>query len=155
MANGSEQKALAFEGFEPFDAHSSSYWTRAGDRFLKLLREGVQTSGDKQGAAVAAEVGAHPSQFSDALTGKNGRHFSALWIPRAMQADPQNRALGFLAGIRSHRIVPHVALTKAQIAVLALEAMVSDGEAGRALLIKAFGREADAVVRSTLGENAP
>jgi hypothetical protein len=154
MATTSEQKVLGFEGFEPFDAHSSSYWTKAGERFLKLLREGVQTSGDKQGASIAAEVGAHPSQFSDALLGKNARHFSALWIPRALQADPQNRALGFLAGVLSQRLVPHVPLTKAQIAVRALEAMVSDGEAGRALLIKAFGREADAVVRATLGEES-
>jgi hypothetical protein len=152
MATPSEQKRLGFEGFEPFDAHTQSYWVNAGEAFLKCIREGVQTSGDKQGAVIAAEVKANPAQFSDALMGKNQRHFSALWLPRAIYADPQDRALTFLASLRNRKLVPVAPMTKAQIAARAIETLLADGTAGRALLEKAFGSDTDAVVRSTLGE---
>jgi hypothetical protein len=152
MAGSGEQKRLGFEGFEPFDAHSQSYWVKAGETFLRLIREGVQTSGDKQGAGVAQDVNANPTQFSEALRGVNNRHFSALWLPRAVYADPQDRALSFLAALRKRRLVPVVPFTKAQIAQRAIEAMLTDGTAGRSLLEKAFGNDAEAVVRSVIGD---
>lgn len=155
MAGQAEQKRLEFEGFEPFDAHTQSYWVKQGEVFRRLLCEGVQQSGDKQGSGVAQDVNANATQFSEALNGKGGRHFSALWIPRAIYADPQNRALNYLAAVRKMRCVPVAPLTSKQIAMRALEAMVTDGAAGEALLKKAFGADAEAVVRATLGEEAP
>lgn len=157
MATRGEQKTLGFEGFQPFDAHRESYWTKAGDTFLRLLREGVQTSGDKQGSAVAQDVGAAPTQFSEALRGVNNRHFSALWIPRAIYADPQDRALSFLAAVRGQRLVPDRPFTDKEVATLLLEAVLANADAGRAILARAFGPKAEAVVRATLGdaEDAP
>lgn len=155
MAAHAEQKRLGFEGFEPFDAHSQSYWVHAGETFLRLLREGVQTSGDKQGAGIAQDVKAPASQFSEALHGKNSRHFSALWIPRTIYADPQDRALTFLATVRGQRLIPDRPFTDKEVASLLLEAVLANADAGRAILARAFGSKADAVVRSTLGEETP
>lgn len=155
MAARSEQKTLGFEGFQPFDAHSQSYWTKAGETFRELLREGVQASGDKQGASIAQDVGVQPSQFSEALQGKNSRHFSALWIPRTVFADPQCRGLDFLAAVKGRRTVPDLKLTDKQIASALVEALLSNADAGRAILLKAFGNKADAVVRTVTGEDAP
>jgi hypothetical protein len=156
MVTPGEQKRLGFEGFEPFDAHSQSYWVKQGETFLRLIREGVQASGDKQGAAVAQDCGvASPSQFSEALNGKNGRHFSALWIPRAIYADAQNRALVFLAAVKSQRLVPDRPFSDREIASMLIEALLANPDVGRAILAKAFGPKAENVVRATLGEDAP
>jgi hypothetical protein len=155
MASSGEQKRLGFEGFEPFDAHSQSYWTKAGDTFLRLVREGVQTSGDKQGAGVAQDVNANPTQFSEALRGVNNRHFSALWIPRAVHGDPQDRALTFLAALRKKRVVPVRPFTDKQVASMLIEAALANADAGRAVLARAFGSDSETVVRSVLGEDAP
>jgi hypothetical protein len=155
MAGSPEQKRLSFEGFTPFDAHSQSYWTNAGDQFRALLCEGVKSSGDKQGASIAQDVGVNPSQFSEALTGKNQRHFSALWIPRAVYADPLDRALDYLATLKGKKLVPVAPLTTKQIAARAIESALRSGAAGRALLVDAFGSDTDAVVRAVLGEDAP
>ena len=155
MAGNAEQKRLGFEGFEPFDAHSQSYWVKQGETFLRLLREGVQQSGDKQGAGIAQDVNANPGQFSDALNGKNARHFSALWVPRAAYADAQNRALAFLALVKGQRLVPDRPFTDREIASMLIEALLSNPDVGRAILAKAFGSKAETVVRVTLGENAP
>jgi hypothetical protein len=153
--SASEQKRLGFEGFEPFDTHSQSYWLKAGETFRRLLCEGIQTSADKQGSGIAQDVNASPTQFSEALRGVNGRHFSAVWVPRAVHADPQDRALTFLAAIRKRRLVPHVKLTKAQIAAVAIKVMLEDGTAGRALLEKGFGPDVADVVAAVLGEDPP
>lgn len=154
MAASGEQKRLGFEGFEPFDAHSQSYWVKQGETFRKLLCEGVQQSGDKQGQGVAQDVNANATQFSEALNGKNGRHFSALWIPRAIYADPQNRALSFLAVVKGQRLIPDRPFTDKEVATLLIEAVLANADAGRAILARAFGPKAEAVVRSTLGEDA-
>lgn len=152
MASNPEQKRLSFEGFEPFDAHSQSYWTQVGETFRALICEGVKTSGDKQGAGIAQDVGANATQFSEALTGKNSRHFSALWIPRAIYADPQDRALTYLAAVRKKRLVPVRPFTDKQVASMLIEAALANADAGRAMLARAFGNDTDTVVRSVLGD---
>lgn len=152
MPGSGEQKRLGFEGFEPFDAHSQSYWVKQGETFLRLLREGVQQSGDKQGAGIAQDVNANPTQFSEALLGKNNRHFSALWIPRAVYADVQHRALAFLAAVKGQRLVPDRPFTDKEIASMLIEALLANPDVGRAILAKAFGAKAETVVRATIGD---
>lgn len=154
MAGSGDQKRFGFEGLQPFDAHTQAYWTKAGEAFRELLREGVHASGDKQGASIAQDVNVAPTQFSEALHGKNNRHFSALWIPRTSYADPQCRALEFLASLSGRRTVPDLKLSDKQIATALIEALLSNADAGRAILLKAFGSKADAVVRTVAGDAA-
>jgi hypothetical protein len=152
MASDPTQKRLDFDSFQPFDAHTQDYWNKAGAIFRSLLWEGVQQSGDKQGAGVAQDLSVAPSQFCEAGRGVASRHFSALWVPRSMQCDPQDRALSFLARLRGKKLVAVSPMTPAQVAKAALRTMLEDGTAGRALIDKAFGPDADAVVAATLGE---
>jgi hypothetical protein len=149
-----EQKAWEFEGMPEREAYSRAYWVKGGDTLLKLVRETVQTSGDKQGAGFAQDLAVNPTQFSEALKDA-GKHFSIKWLVRVMAADRERRILRFLAGLFGYEIRPRLSMTPQEIAQRLVSRLAErEGTGGKAILTAEFGPEFEQIL-AALSEVQP
>jgi hypothetical protein len=149
-----EQKAWEFEGMPEREAYSRAYWVKGGDTLLKLVRETVQTSGDKQGAGFAQDLGVNPTQFSEAIKDA-GKHFSIKWLVRVMAADRDRRILKYLAGLFGYEIRPRLSMTPQEIAQRIVSRLAErEGTAGKAILDAEFGPDVSHLI-AALNEVAP
>lgn len=149
------QEIWDFESVPTIDAHTQDYWVKVGRATLRMVGEVVRASGDKQGAVLAADVKANPTQFSEALKVGGPKRFAVEWLGRVVVADAENKILRFLCALKRMRPVPFP-VEKPEEKLRRLVARIeSKGSMGRELLREEFGSEADDLVRSALGEDAP
>ncbi len=146
------QETWDFQTVPTIDAHTQDYWVKVGRATLRLVAEVVHASGLKQGAVLAADVQANPTQFSEALKIGGPKRFAVEWLGRIVVADTENKILRFLCALKRMRPVP-LPVEKPDEKLRRLVARIeSKGAMGRELLREEFGGEADELVRSALSE---
>ncbi len=153
MTQRERQEEWDFETVPTYDAHSQDYWRKVGRVLHRLVRETVQSTPDKQGAGLAADVGANPTQFSEALKDEGVKRFADVWLPRIIVADRTNRILRFLCALRRMEPKPLPVEQADEKLARLIKRIESKGAMGRELLREEFGHETDDLVRCALGED--
>jgi hypothetical protein len=146
------QEAWEFDEIPTINAHTQDYWVKVGQVLHRLVREAAQASGDKQGASLASDVGANPTQFSEALKQNGPKRFAIEWLPRLIVTDKGARILSLLCALRGMQPKPLPVETPEEKLRRIVARIESKGEMGRSLLREEFGNDADSIVRAVLGE---
>ncbi len=135
------------------DATAQNAYLSRGKQLLQVIAEVVQQSGAKQGAEIAEDVGADPTQFSQALAG-NGKHFSVKWLPRVLRADREHRILKLLAEMSGLEVRPKRIENPRQVARALAELLLDQGEVGLAMARKRLGARAADVLEAAANDDA-
>jgi hypothetical protein len=134
------------------DENAQNYWVELGATLHQLIRDAALASGEKLGSGLAADVRANPTQFSEALKPNGPKRFAVEWLPRVVVADPKNRILRFLCGLRGMEPKPLPVSSPEEKLRRLVARIESKGAMGRELLREEFGNEADNLVRATVGD---
>lgn len=147
------QEAWDFDGFPTIDSHTTDYWIKAGRMLHRLVKEAARSEGHdtKQGAVLAAEVGANATQFCEALKDppidpkEPRKRFAVEWLPRLIVAPEGMAILRFLCALRKHQPTPIPTVTPEEIAKRVVGRVLSKGAIGVALLREEFGDDIDSI----------
>lgn len=146
-----QQEEWEFDDLPTIDAHTQDYWVKMGQTLHRLVREAAQAAGDKQGAGLAADVGANATQFSEALKPNGPKRFAVEWLPRVIGTPKGVRILRFLCALRRMQPKPFPVEKPEEKLARLVARIESKGSMGRELLREEFGTETDDLVRAALG----
>jgi hypothetical protein len=110
----------------------------AGERLMRTIAEAVGASG-KVADDLAVDLGVDPAQFSRALRGKGGAHFSARWLPAIVYRDRERILIRHLCRLAGGEFVERPKFTPEQRLELLEKVLHDAGPFGEAVLRAAFG----------------
>jgi hypothetical protein len=149
------QEEWDFEAGElpTIDAHTQDYWVKMGRIAHRLAREAVDSAGVKQGAELASDVRANPTQFSEALKDGGPKRFAIEWVPRLFTTPKGVRLLRFFCAVLQMEPRPLPIRSAEEKLKRLVSRIESKGAMGRELLREEFGRETDELLRAARGED--